>query len=406
VSGFVPQPPGPGFALRPYQEAAIDQIGALFRAGVERVLFVMPTGSGKTVLFCHAGARAVLQNGKVLIIVHRRELVEQTSETVRQMGLECGVIVAGCEGNVAAPVQIALINTLVQRVKAGQYCDTFNLVIIDEAHHVVAPTWLATIPLVLTVKGFVLGVSATPLRLDGRGLDWFQKLLIGPDYPELYEGGFLVKATTYAPAVTPDLSRVRSRGGDYITGDLEKIVMSRTLIGDAVEHYRKLASGRPALVYCCSVAHSKQTANEFCARDFRAMHIDGDTDDDVRRAAIAGLANGNLDVLTNCGLFSEGVDVPVLGCVIVLRPTQSLALHKQMCGRALRPAPGTCDAIIIDHTGNSLVHGCYDFPHLWTLSGKRPGEAGDGEAPARQCPNCGAVNNLGAWSLHRVRPRV
>lgn len=395
MSGIVPQPPVAGLTLRQYQLDAISQIQALFHAGVQRVLYVLPTGGGKTVLFCHAGAHAVRQDYKVLITAHRRELVEQVSETVRSTGLECGVIAASYPENIDAPVQIGLINTLVQRVKLGEYRGAFNLVIVDEAHHLVAPTWLGTIPLVLTAKGFVLGVTATPLRLDGHGLDWFQKMVIGPDYPELHAGKYLVRATTFAPPMAPDLSGVRSRQGDFVPADLARIMMSPALIGDAVDHYRKHALGRPALAYGVSIVHSRKIRDEFRAAGFRAEHVDGDTDAAARRAAIAGLADGTLDIITNCGLFAEGIDVPVLG-VIILRPTKSIALHKQMCGRALRPAPGKTDAIILDHAGNSFRHGLYDFPHLWTLSGKRLAEADKGKAPARRCPNCGALNNLGA----------
>jgi superfamily II DNA or RNA helicase len=222
----------------------------------------------------------------------------------------------------------------------------------------------------------------------------FNKMVVGPSVKELVAAGYLVPAVTYGPAVAPDLSQVKTRGGDYAPEGLEALMAQSVLIGDVVQYYRKFAAGRRALYYCISIEHSRQVAAAFCAAGFRAGHVDGDSGDKERERAIAGLADGSLDVLTNVLLFSEGLDIPPLEAVGILRPTKSSGLHRQMNGRPLRPAPGKKNAIIIDHSGNSFRHGLYDYEPRWSLEGRRREESeAEGEAPVQCCPNaeCGAL---------------
>jgi DNA repair protein RadD len=373
--------------LRPYQVEGLDAIRDRFRCSLRRGLFVLPTGGGKTVAFCHLAAEAARRGKRIVILVHRQELVEQTSKALATMGVPHGIIAAGY-ARCPAPVQVASVMTLVRRLND---IDAFDLAVIDEAHHAVAGSWGRVLD---KLQGaYVLGVTATPERLDGRALrDIFDDMVIGPSVKELVDLGFLAPAVTYAPPEAPDLSGIRTRGGDYAQEQLATRMSSSALVGNAVEHYGRLCLGAPGLVYCVGIDHSELVAQRFRAAGFRARHVDGETSKDDRRAAIAALAGGQLDVLTNCGLFSEGVDVPALGAVILLRPTTSLALYLQMVGRALRPTPGKERALILDHAGNSLRHGLYDFARDWSLEGKlrRPGEA-----PVRQCPACGAMIPLG-----------
>jgi DNA repair protein RadD len=223
----------------------------------------------------------------------------------------------------------------------------------------------------------------------------FDELIIGPTVKELVGLGFLSPATTYAPNAAPDLSGIRIRAGDNAQEELARRMSEGALVGNAAEHYTRLCPGAPGLVYCVGIEHSELVAQRFRAAGFRARHIDGETPKEERRAAVAALAEGRLNLLTNCGLFSEGVDVPALGAVVLLRPTRSPALYLQMVGRALRPAPGKERALILDHAGNALRHGLYDFPRDWSLDGK---PRHPGEAPVRQCPECGAVVPLAARS--------
>jgi DNA repair protein RadD len=376
-----------GLSLRPYQQAAVDEIRAAFGQGLRRVLLQSPTGSGKTAMFTHGVNAAAARGKRVCILVHKRELVRQSSATLDLLGIRHGRITAG-QPVTDEPVQVAMVQTLARRLEKGFRIDC-DLLIIDEAHHAVADTWASILKAL--PDAYVLGCTATPERLDGKGLgDIFQVLIKGPSVIELMRDGWLVPAEVYAPAKAPDLSGVSTRGGDYDVAQLaEKMV---TLTGDAVAHYRRLCSGVPAIAFCVNIAHSKDVAQRFRDAGFRAEHVDGNTPDDKRRELIAALGNGELDVLCNCGLISEGVDIPVVGAAILLRPTQSLAMYLQMVGRVLRPAPGKTKAIILDHAGNSLLHGLPDAPRQWSLDGRPKRQRSYGvEVPIRRC-DCGAVN--------------
>ena len=382
--------------LRSYQERLHQGVRQAFRDGHRRVLMQAPTGSGKTVTFVHIGALAQQRGHRVLVVVHRRELLDQVVATFAQFGVGVGVIAHGYpESDPAAPVKIALIDTLKLRVAAGQHLAAYDLVVVDEAHHATAAKWFATVPKVLKPNGYILGCSATPRRLDGAALsDCYDHLVLGPEYHELYGQGALVRAVTFAPKSRLDLSQVATRGGDYVAEETAKLMADRSIVGDVVGHYRRLVGRRPAIAYCCTIEHSKLVAEQFRDAGFNALHVDGRTNDKTRCMAITGLGRGDFDLLTNVNLFAEGVDVPVLCAVLLLRPTKSLTLYRQMCGRAVRPASGKTESVIIDHAGCSLRLGLYDDPVLWSLSGARPKDPD--EAPVKSCPFCDVVIPLAA----------
>jgi Helicase conserved C-terminal domain len=198
-----------------------------------------------------------------------------------------------------------------------------------------AGTWAAV--LASQPLAHVLGVTATPERLDGRGLgEQSDEMIIGPSTATLVEARYLSGFVVYEPTAAPDLYGARIRGGDYATEDLRQ-AMSGGVIGSAVDEYRHLSPGVPAVAFCVDVEHSRAVAARFCSSGVKAAHVDGETPASERRSAIAGLGNGDLQVITNCGLISEGVDVPAIGAALFLCPTASLGLYLQEVGRALRP---------------------------------------------------------------------
>ncbi len=377
--------------LRPYQEQGVALIRAAFAAGRRRVLFVLPTGGGKTVVFSYVTSTAAARGRRVGVLAHRKELVEQTSASLTAMGSPHGVIAAGWP-ETPEPVQVASVATLARRL--GRIAP-FDLLVVDEAHHAVAGSWqeiVAAMP-----DAFVLGVTATPERLDGCGLgDVFDHLVTGPTVADLTAAGFLVPATVYAPPDETDYSRLRTRAGDFAPEAMAGAMSGGALVGNAVEHYARLCRGVPAVAFCCDIAHSQLVAARFREAGFRAAHVDGATDRQERRATIAALGSADLDVLTNAGLISEGVDVPAIGAAILLRPTQSLGLYLQQVGRALRPAPGKARAIILDHAGNSLRHGLPADPRDWSLD-ETPRRTREQRAAAdlRTCDACQARNPRG-----------
>jgi superfamily II DNA or RNA helicase len=370
--------------LRPYQTDAVGRVRDALRRS-RRVLLTSPTGSGKTIMFAWLACAVAAHGSRILILAHRTELAHQISEALTAFGVAHGLIAAGRPTS-GEPVQVAMVLTLINRLYRHNVVD-YDLVVVDEAHHSVASSWqriLAAFP-----QAYLLGVTATPERLDGRPLrDLYDELVMAPTVTELVAAGFLSPAVTYAAPVSPDLTGIRTRLGDFEQGALAERMTNGKLIGDAVEHYRKLSPQLPGLAYCVGIAHSMATAEAFNGAGFSAVHVDGETPKDERRQAIADLGAGKLDLITNCGLFSEGVDVPLLGLVIMLRPTQSLALYLQMAGRALRIGGGKRRALILDHAGNWERHGLYDFPHCWSLEGREKSNAGQ---LVRRCPQCDAV---------------
>ncbi len=377
--------------LRPYQAACVAELRAAYAAGHRAPLLALPTGGGKTHVFSSIAAGAQAKGKRVLVLVHRRELVRQAAAKLAEAGVHHGIIAAGFLAEPAAPVQVASVQTLARRAVPAA-----DLVVIDEAHHARAAQWRAVLEALPKAK--LLGVTATPARLDGKGLGieaggLFDALVVWPGIAELTREGFLSPARCFAPAQRLDLSGVRTRGGDYAAGDLEQ-VMAPSITGDAVAEYRQRADHLPALAFCVSVAHAQAVAEAFRAAGYRARAVHGGLSMAERDAAIGGLATGAVEVLASCDLVSEGLDVPAVGAVILLRPTKSLVLHMQQVGRGLRPAAGKRELTMLDHVGNTLAHGLPDAERRWTLAGGEQAAAGDKRKPAApvwHC-ECGCIN--------------
>jgi DNA repair protein RadD len=368
--------------LRDYQEHSNERLREAFRQGRKRVCLTEPTGAGKTVQFCDIAARTVAKGGRVVILVHREELVEQTCDALALAGVPFGVIAAGYSENPDAPVQVAMAQTLVNRLNR---LHDVRLLIVDECQHIVASTWL-TILAALTDTP-VLGVTATPERLDGKGLgDVFDELVIGPSVKDLIAAGWLSSFVVFAPARLVNLRGLRTVAGDFTLSELARR-MGGIVIADAIVEYRKRLDGKSAIAFCTTIEHSREVARCFRAAGIRAEHLDGDTPRNERRAILARLETGETSVVCNCNLIGEGLDVPALDGVILLRPTKSLAVYLQQVGRALRPAPGK-KAVVLDHSGNALRHGLPDLEHAWSLEG-RPKKKGP--ALVRRCLECGAL---------------
>jgi DNA repair protein RadD len=372
--------------LRSYQLQAIASVRiAVMQAN--RALLVMPTGSGKTVVFSEICRLANDKGKKVLILVHRRELVTQASDKLTKAGVQHGIIAAGFDPS-DRPVQVASVQTLIRRLNSGTF--TPDLIIIDEAHHAVAGSWDKIIGHFTDAK--IIGVTATPSRLDGRGLgSHFSTLVSGPSVEQLTKLGFLSPHRVFAPPVIADLSNVKTRAGDYANDQLSEAMDRPTITGDAIGHYRRLADGLPAIAFCCSIAHAKSVCESFNKAGYRAKLVTGNMPMEERDEAISGLADGRTQVLCSVDVVSEGTDVPAVSAAILLRPTQSEALYLQQVGRILRPQPGKI-AIVLDHVGSTLKHGFVDDVRAWSLDSKPKRKKNDEPAPSvRQCPMCFAA---------------
>ena len=372
--------------LRDYQLDLVDGVRAAYRAGKRSPLVVSPTGSGKTVLFAYIAQGTSAKGNGVVILVHRQELVDQTCRTLHAFGVAHGVIAAGRTPDRSLPVQVASVQTYVRRL------DIFRpaLIIADEAHHATAGSWRKVIN--HHPQARVLGVTATPERLDGRGLkEVFDDLIRGPEVADLIAGGHLAPPVYYAPPQAVDLSHIKTRGGDFAQEDIAEAMDRPAITGDAVAHYSRICRGAPAVAFCSSVAHAQHVADQFNAAGFRAATIDGTMDRDARRDVVRALGDGRLHVLTSCEIINEGFDLPLVTAAILLRPTMSLGLHLQQVGRVLRPAPGKTRAIILDHVGNLSRHGFAEDVRDWSLDGrkkKKKKASEEDEVKVKQCPEC------------------
>lgn len=367
--------------LRPYQQEGVDDIRSAFRHN-RRALFVLSTGGGKTVIFSFIVASAIKKGSRVVIVAHRKEIVRQISQALTRMGVEHGLIMAG-KTQTSDPVQVGMVQTLVKRIEKGTIAEP-EMLVVDEAHHAVAGSWRNVTDAWSRCR--ILGVTATPERLDGKGLgDAFDVMVIGPTMGELIEAGHLAKYDYLAPPNAIDMSGVKTRGGDYAVDDLEQAMMASTIVGDSVAHYGRFLDGRPAIAFCVTRAHARSVAAQFCDAGWTAAAIDGSMSSVEREDLIASLADGRLNLLTSCELISEGVDVPVCAGAILLRPTKSLAMFLQQVGRVLRPKPDGGRAVILDHVGNVHRFGMPDLEREWVLEGKTKRDKDAGVTTCEVC---------------------
>ncbi len=378
------------FDLRPYQQAAVDGVRDSFRSGRRRPLLVAPTGSGKTVIFSYVTASAAAKGNRTLILVHRAELLEQCHRSLSQMDVPHGLIASGLTPDRSQLTQIASVQTLVRRFDRVLPPD---LIVIDEAHHATAGAWASVLAQYPNAR--VLGVTATPQRLDGKGLGQvFDDLIRGPEVTKLIDEGYLCKPVYYAPK-TVDLTGVHMVAGDYNRAEVAERMDRPTITGDAVIHYRKYAEGQPCIVFCTGIKHAEHVAQAFNASGYRFKVIDGTLAKEERARRVLDLSSGALQGLVSVDIVSEGFDLPCVSTAILLRPTASLSLHLQQIGRVLRPSPGKQRAVILDHVGNCRRHGLAEEVRDWSLDGiRKRGKRGpqDDVADTRQCPECFAVH--------------
>lgn len=373
--------------LRPDQVDFVGQIEAALNRSPHTVLAVAPTGSGKTV--CLAALVHQRVGKRVMIVAHRRELLDQISRCLEAWSVEHGMVSPEYPVHRNRIVQVASIQSLINRL-ADYHAPDF--IVVDEAHHaILRSSWGKLFR--AWPQAHRLGVTATPERLSGEGLrDTFASIVIGPSTQSLIELGALSRYRLFAPPVNP-AEHVARRAGDFARGDLAVAMNTRTITGDAVAHYRSLACGKRAMVFCVSIAHAEAVAGQFAGAGFAACSIDGKRTLTDRREILERFTDGRIQVLTSCDLVSEGFDLPAVEVAILLRPTQSLALHLQQVGRALRPWPGKEAAIILDHAGNTARHGLPDTDRQWSLDGRERRRQSEGEAApdVKTCPHCFAA---------------
>lgn len=356
--------------LRPYQNDLVEQLRAAWREGCKAPCIVLPCGGGKSCILAEIARRTTYNGKRVLFLVHRKELVDQIVGTFCRWGVDMRY----CD--------VMMVQTACRRKNLPKP----GLIMTDENHHSLAASYRKIydrFPDVLRV-----GVTATPIRLNGDGLgDVNDKLIIGVSAKWLIENNCLAPYEYYAPDVA-DLTGLHTKMGEYVTADVEKAMIKKAVFGDVISYYKRLADGRKAICYCASIKHSKAMAETFSAAGIPAAHIDGETPPAERAQIVADFRSGKVTVLCNVDLISEGFDVPDCECAILLRPTQSLTLYIQQSMRCMRYRPGK-RAVIIDHVGNYARFGMPDDDREWSLDKKQKQKRDPGEdIKLRTCPEC------------------
>ncbi len=408
-------------SLRYYQREGIGRLRQSIKSGYKAPLLVAPTGAGKTVMFSYMAKQAAGRSKRVLILAHRDKLIRQASSKLDDYDVGHGVIMAGVRPSRLMNTQVASVQTMVRRIQ--KYRFKFDLVVIDEAHLSAAASYIKVIDAIRATSphAIIIGVTGSPYRLDGKGLGveaggLYDDLVVGVTLRDLIDDGFLVQPKVYASRETLDLSGVRTVGGDYNSKDLASVVDRPTLVGNAVEHYQKVCPGVPSIAWCVNIAHSEHVAEQFSACGIPARSLSGEAKTEEREQVLGDLAAGRLKVVTFCNLLIEGVDVPEIGAVILLRPTKSLSAYLQVIGRGLRPVyasdmslesrdhrlaamdmgPKGRHCIVLDHAACWYIHGFADDEREWSLDGqKKSGKKkkdDDPEFKIQQCPSCFRVH--------------
>jgi DNA repair protein RadD len=359
-----------------------------WRSGARRVLFTLPTGGGKTTAFGYLASQLSNSGKRTVILVHRRELASQAANRLREFGVDHGLILAGEPPRPTAHTQIASVQTLVRRRPPPA-----DLVICDEAHLSTAKTWATLLEAYPNAR--ILGVTATPWRLSGKPLAGsYDACVVVATPAELRELGFLSPYTGFSYKA-PDLSGVKTTGGDYNERQSAEAMSQSVIVDSVVEEWVKHASHLSTVVFAVTVEHSQQLTSKFRAAGVAAEHLDGSTPLEQRRAILRRVERGETRVLCNVGVAVEGLDIPRLKCCVLARPTKSLARAIQMMGRVRRPFEGLT-ARIHDHAFVIAQHGLPDDERDYRLSAKpeRPPSLSTCEKclaiyTGNKCPACG-----------------
>lgn len=354
------------------------------------VLTFAPTGFGKTVLAAKL-TELILNAGKRVVFgVHRVDLITQTAKTFAKAGVPFSYVAAGYPYNPSHRVFIASIPTL--RNRLGKVPADYFM--IDEAHLSAAAGWAECANHYKASGAKLIGYTGSPERLDGKPLKGvWDTMVMGPSVRSLIDQGHLSRYRAFSPAGL-DLSGIHTRGGEYVSSEIDDLMSGKAVLSNAVKHWRSYAAGKRTIAFAPSVARSEQLAAEFRGKGIMAVALDGNTPHDQRRAAFLGFADRQIDVIVNCQLFCEGFDLAAqvdrdvtVEAVLDYAPTQSLARHLQKYGRGLRKKPDP--AILLDLVGGFGRLGLPDEDREWSLEGRAKK---DREISLLCCPKCFAMH--------------
>lgn len=375
--------------LRPKQQDLYERTRQSMLDGHKSPLIVAPCGFGKTVLFSYFTRQVIQKNKRVIILVHREELIDQVSDTLNNFNVGHSFIASGRHCSIRSLVHVASVFSLVKRLNKIPKPD---VIIVDEAHNFCSGgTWSKIFE--AYSQAWKIGVTASPLRLSGEPLgDGFDDLIIGPTTRELIDAGDLCEYRLFG-AKKIDTSKIHTIMGDFNKKEINDAMDKAVITGNAVAEYTKYCAGKRAIVFCCSVKHAQNVQEEFRKAGYTAGLIEGRMPKEARKRLVDSFRRGDIQILTSINVISEGFDLPAIEVAIMLRPTKSLRLWIQQSGRALRNFPGKKEAFILDHAGNSerlQFWPCDTYD--WTLSGKKKKPKEYDGPKIRLCPSCYGAN--------------
>lgn len=352
--------------LREYQQDLYDKTVSSFRQGNKRVLVTVGCGAGKSYIFAKMAERT---KGPVLVLTHRRELLEQTGRLFQENGINARVEMILTESN-----------------HLGEH-ERPALIITDEAHLSRSNSWMKVLDYYNT---YTVGFTATPVRLDGKPLgDIYSALVTGVSVRWLIDNHMLAPYEYYAPTVV-ETDGLRVQAGDYVIKDLEQLMSDRAIYSDVLKSWERLAKGQKTIAYCVSVNHAQETAKMFNDAGYPAVEIDSSTPHKKRAEIMRDFREGKIMILCNVGIISEGVSIDDVTCCLLLRPTESHALYWQQGMRAMRYQPGKV-ATIIDCVSNYSRNPLFDAEVKWSLTEslrKKSKLNSEGDFLIRTCPKC------------------
>lgn len=361
--------------LRPYQ---IEAKAKIFDAWskYDSVMLQMPTGTGKTYLFTSLindiinTYKLAHKDIKILIVVHRTELLDQISATLNKFGIAHGFIQGAREQYLWKRVQVGSIMSLLTDKNYYNVCrQKFDYIIVDEAHHSLADTYIRLFGLFPNAKK--LGVTATPWRLNHESfLSLYQYLIVSPQISWFINNNLLSDFDYVSIKQDSEVQRLVDRSevvstGDFSNADLDNTFNNQRIRSKLYESYLQFANGRKGIIYAINKCHAAMIAELYSSRGVKAMAIDCDTPRDVRQEMITAFKNGEISVLVNVDIFTEGFDCPDVNFIQLARPTKSLSLYLQQVGRGLRIVEGKEKTIILDNVGLYNYFGLPDANRKW-----------------------------------------
>lgn len=350
--------------LRDYQTEAVAKLRESIATGHKAPILCAVTGFGKSVVIGAIAHSAHAKGKRVVVVAHRKELVIQNARKVELHGAKCGIIMAGHAPDATAEIHSASIQTLSRR----DFDWEPDILCIDEVQLGLSASYVALYQ--RWPNALRIGFSGTPCAPNGRGLGkHWDDIVYARGVKDLQADGYLANIRSFSTPAVADLANLSMLGGDFNSAQLDERMKKEGIVGNAIDHYRKLGGGKSAVVFCVNIERSKAACAEFVAAGYAAMHIDGEMPDDARAAVLAAVADGSCQILTSVDVVSVGFDCPRLKVAIMLRPTASIVVYLQSVGRILRPWDGQ-EAVLIDCVGNVGRHGLPTADRQWTLEDK------------------------------------